>query len=763
VPEHYRCPQGHRWEASPSADPNQTTDLQVLCPVCGAPGEVTPKSGPAAPPSEAETVAPLPNLELDSSSETHAPPAGAPAPGAGPAAPADLPVIPGYEILGRVGAGGMGQVYKARHVRLDRVVALKVIQPERLGSPDAVRRFYREARAAARLVHPNLVTVYDVDEAGGVHFLAMEYVDGVDLGRQVRERGPLPVARACEYARQAADGLQHVHERGLVHRDIKPANLLLSPDGRQVKILDLGLARLDAAAPVGEGTSELTQSGTLMGTPAFLAPEQARDARRADIRSDLYSLGCTLYYLLTGRQPFPGQSLAEVIVQHQLDEPESVTKLRPDVPAGVAAVLRRLMAKRPEDRYQTPAEAAVALAPFCPAPSSVPTLDLAAPGPAALAPAPPEPPTARYSGSSLRMKRLPPLDPGRARRRLLVLAGGAVLWPLLCCGGCTALWLFGHRPATSSGSRAVLTVPATPPFLDTRAEKRDVGREMRGQEAGLKKHEAVLKKAAEMAARIHRRAAERAEGYDKAIDELTEAIRQHPEATSLYQTRGRFYCQRGLARNDREDFDRAVADFTQAINREPTSHQHYNYRQWAHLLREDADAALADITKAIGLRPREATLYSNRAEVYLTLEEDPDAALADLERALRIDPRLADAYALRAAVHNARREYDEAIADANKAIDELGYPPGNLLPTRNSAFEARGYARLKKDDLDGALADLNRAIDQAPYNARPYLLRSEVYAKKGDKERAEKDYAEAVRRDPRLKKKKDNKPEWIPL
>jgi tRNA A-37 threonylcarbamoyl transferase component Bud32 len=269
-----------------------------------------------------------------------------------------------YVLLDRLGEGGMGQVYKARHRHLGRVVALKVIRKEKLRSPGAVRRFYREAQAAAHLSHPNIVVAYDADRSGNTHYLAMEYVEGQDLARLVKERGPLPVAAACDYVRQAALGLQHAFERGMVHRDVKPHNLLVTATrdgGAAVKVLDMGLARLEGLT--GQELA-LTQSGAILGTPDFLAPEQALDAHTADTRSDLYSLGCTLYYLLAGRAPFRAGSLTEVLLKHQTEEPAPLEGLRPDVPPGVAAVVRRLMAKKPEDRFQTPAELAGALAPF---------------------------------------------------------------------------------------------------------------------------------------------------------------------------------------------------------------------------------------------------------------------------------------------------------------------------------------------------------------------------------------------------------------
>ncbi len=272
--------------------------------------------------------------------------------------------LAGYEILGPLGEGGMGRVFKARHGRLNRVVALKVIRPEQLAKPDTVRRFQREARAAARLAHPNIVQIYDAAETEGTHFLVMEYVPGRDLADLIRRRGPLPVPLAGHYVRQVSLALQHAHERGLVHRDIKPANLLLSTDGTQVKVLDMGVARFLQPDETDFPAGDLTRTGAVMGTPAYLAPEQARDARRVDIRGDIYSLGCTLYQLLSGQLPFRGESLAEVVLGHQLMEPPPLDRVRSDVPPQVQAVLRKMMAKRPEDRYQTPQDVAEALAAF---------------------------------------------------------------------------------------------------------------------------------------------------------------------------------------------------------------------------------------------------------------------------------------------------------------------------------------------------------------------------------------------------------------
>jgi serine/threonine protein kinase len=263
-----------------------------------------------------------------------------------------FPVIPGYEVLSELGRGGMGVVYKARHRRLGRWVALKVIRKDRWLDPDAIRRFEWEAKAAARLAHPNLVVLYDADAAGDTHFLAMECLDGTDLGRLVKRDGPLPISDACKYLLQACRGLQYAHERGLIHRDIKPANLMATTSDRCLKILDLGLARHIIAEEL-EARSFETPSGFVLGTPDFLAPEQALDARLVDPRSDIYSLGCTFYYLLTGQVPFPGGTIMQKLLRHREEEPLSMVHLRPELPRALVSLVAVMLAKRPEERPQT--------------------------------------------------------------------------------------------------------------------------------------------------------------------------------------------------------------------------------------------------------------------------------------------------------------------------------------------------------------------------------------------------------------------------
>ncbi len=258
-----------------------------------------------------------------------------------------------FEVLAHLATGGMGAVYRARDTETGREVALKILPPELAAKPALRERFKREARAAAQLSHENIVALYEVGEINDLLFLALEYVDGIDLHHYVARRGPLEPDEARDILTQAARALAHFHEQGLVHRDIKPANFLIAhPDGRLVvKLTDLGLARAHR-----DNEFRVTRAGRTVGTIDYMAPEQARDSGRADIRSDLYALGCTLYHMLAGHAPFPDGSLSERVYKHAEDEPADISARRPEVPADLVAVLRRLLRKDPADRYQSPQE-----------------------------------------------------------------------------------------------------------------------------------------------------------------------------------------------------------------------------------------------------------------------------------------------------------------------------------------------------------------------------------------------------------------------
>jgi formylglycine-generating enzyme required for sulfatase activity len=257
----------------------------------------------------------------------------------------------------------MGTVFLARNTLMGRMEVLKVVSGHLVNRRGVIDRFLGEIRNAAKLLHPNIVAAYTAIQLGESLVLAMEYVEGLDLSRLVKAKGPLPVANACSYVHQAALGLQHAHEHGMVHRDIKPSNLMLAKQGNRgvVKVLDFGLAKITSEGAVDGG---LTHEGQMLGTPDYIAPEQISNARRADIRADIYSLGCTLYYLLTGKPPFQGDSLYDILQAHHSTDAAPLNLVRPEVPVELAALVAKMMAKEPARRFQEPKEVAQALLPF---------------------------------------------------------------------------------------------------------------------------------------------------------------------------------------------------------------------------------------------------------------------------------------------------------------------------------------------------------------------------------------------------------------
>ena len=267
-----------------------------------------------------------------------------------------------YTVIDKIGQGGMGLVVKARHRVMQRIVAIKILSANTVRSPDAVRRFHREVEAAARLDHPNIVTAFDADQANGTHFMVMEYVDGHDLSSLIKQHGPLSVTRAMEMLLQVGKGLVFAHSQGVIHRDIKPANLLIDHAGT-VRILDLGLARVESS----DDLTDITGTGQIMGTIDYMAPEQALNTRTADHRADIYSFGCTLWFLITGKSVFGGDSALAKLLEHREGAIPSLIGTRVDLePTNLRAVaadeiICKMLAKRPEDRYQSMAEVVTAL------------------------------------------------------------------------------------------------------------------------------------------------------------------------------------------------------------------------------------------------------------------------------------------------------------------------------------------------------------------------------------------------------------------
>lgn len=281
-------------------------------------------------------------------------------------------VVGDYKIQDRIGSGQSAGVYKAVHTS-GQVVALKVLPGSKARDSNSLNRFQREGRLLTQLDHPNAVRAFQVGQGGGVHFIVMEHLEGETLDTVLERRKKLPSGEAVRLVHQAYQGLQHLHEKRMVHRDLKPANLMLTPPPKTdtlastVKILDIGLGRelFDEASPATQDL-HLTGEGALLGTPDYLAPEQARDARTSDIRADIYSLGCVLYRLLTGRPPFTDKNVMTQMVKHATAPVTPVREFVPEVPVGLSAAVDRLLAKKPDDRPQTPGEAAELIAPFLP-------------------------------------------------------------------------------------------------------------------------------------------------------------------------------------------------------------------------------------------------------------------------------------------------------------------------------------------------------------------------------------------------------------
>jgi serine/threonine protein kinase len=265
-----------------------------------------------------------------------------------------------YQLLAHIASGGMGVVYKARDEQLGRIVALKVLDPELAKNPILVERFQREARHAARLNHKNIVILYESDQADGYYYLSMEYIEGIDLADYIRRKGQLDPEEARRILIQACKALEHAHSHKITHRDIKPSNFLLAnEEGRcRVKLTDFGLARLASEV---EEDRRVTRAGTTVGTVDYMAPEQARDSGSADIRSDIYSLGCSFYHMLAGQPPFGEGTLGERIYKHIAADPPDVRQFNPAVTASLWTILRRMLAKHPDDRFQTPTELIQAL------------------------------------------------------------------------------------------------------------------------------------------------------------------------------------------------------------------------------------------------------------------------------------------------------------------------------------------------------------------------------------------------------------------
>jgi serine/threonine protein kinase/tetratricopeptide (TPR) repeat protein len=703
---------------------------------------------------------------------------------AGTSLPPELTAHPRYQLLEPLGSGGMGAVYKARHRLMERTVALKVINPNLVCRPEAVERFEREVRAAARLSHPNIVTAFDAEQAGGAHFLVMEFVEGTSLGRLVENQRPLPVARACLYVRQAALGLEHAFEHGMVHRDIKPDNLLLTPKGR-VKILDFGLARFLSES---EPTGKLTQVGMLMGTPDYMPPEQAGSAHTADIRADIYSLGCTLYHLLTGRPPFAGGTLVQKLAAHLQQTPRPLDKVRPNVPPGLARVVERMLAKNPAERFQRPAEVAQALLPF-----------------------------ARQAA--------PPPTPQRGHRRLVwVTALAAALVIALSLGG-----LAVYRIATDKGTLVIETDDPDVEvvikkggeqvqILDLKTNEKielksgSYALELSGGKDGLKlsTSEFTLGRGDRRTVRVYREGpralvrkkdAEPAETgkkvtelleqartllasnqAERALAACTDALRLDPDSAAVFVLRSRanavlnrledtirdctqalrlgakekadLYVRRSWAHLNSQAYDQCIADADaalQLVGQDLAAEEARANRGWAFYWQGRYAQALADFDEAIRRESPNALLHLCRSLIHVKLGNDTQAK-ADWKKALELDPKIAGHVLARKVPQQIveaatqpppvppvaardREKAGESLKRAQEEYEGKHYQEAinacseavRLDPTNPFAFRLRGGALVQLGRFKEAIPDYTQAIRLNPNEPQSYINRSHAF------------------------------------
>ncbi|MEE8443338.1 MAG: tetratricopeptide repeat protein, partial [Dehalococcoidia bacterium] len=544
--------------------------------------------------------------------------------------------IGSYRILERIAAGGQATVYRAWDSRTGQVVALKVMHEHLVHDPSYLERFVREARLAASISHPNIVRIFEVDQAGETYYMSLEYLP-LSLHDLIRAEGRMPIERAVDIAHQIALGLAAAHERGIVHRDIKPQNILIDPSGT-VKVTDFGISRaVDLAT--------MTRTGAVMGTPHYMSPEQAK-GERVDIRSDLYSLGIALFEMLTGELPFNAETPWEVIRKHIEAQPTPVRRLHADIPQSVERIVTRCMEKDPSHRFQTPQELASALAQAIP---GIVTAD--ATRPASPSPRPTQPPQAQERAT--RPAQAPPQPSPQpipqpkkgSSGRIFTVGGiiGAIVILVIVRFGVSAIQDAFFEPTPFPLPTRTTPLPAFKPaviptatptteldFLSEADQHYNTG--IQFQEQGL---------------------------HERAMAEFDQAISLNPQDGDAYLNRGFAYYSLG-------DLDIAIRDFTQAIRLNPQDAQAYTNRGSAYYELERYERAIRDYEQAISIDPQFADVYYNRGLAYLYLP-DLKRAIQDFSTALDFNSGDADAYAYRGLAYTHLSMGTEAQKDFEQA------------------------------------------------------------------------------------------------
>jgi serine/threonine protein kinase/Tfp pilus assembly protein PilF len=599
-----------------------------------------------------------------------------------------------YEVLGRIGQGGMGIVLKAYDTPLKRIVAVKVLMPALAGNAVAKRRFEREAQAAAAVCHEHVVTIHAVDEAAGLPYLVMQLIAGQSLQQKLSRDGPLGLKETLRIGMQIASGLAAAHAQGLVHRDIKPANILLENGVARVKITDFGLAR-------AIDDTSLSQSGIVAGTPTYMSPEQAR-GEPIDHRTDLFSLGSVLYAMCTGQAPFRAESTVAILRKVSDEPPRPVRALNPDVPEWLAQTIAKLMAKDPAERYQTAAEVADLLARRLAAVQQ----------PAALEP-------------TATLLPVPPLRVDRHGNRMTLASLVAVIVAL---GALAVWWVVHSRPAPDTqASSAPIRAAATQP-APTAATPEKVTRPTAAAEIQ------AAKSADQMAAGAE---ASRRGDAVQAVVHYTNAVQLDPTSTGPLLARAGEYI------GDRfKNWPGAIADTTEAIRIDPRSAEAYAVRAVAEERSGDHHRAIADANEALRIEPTQRYAYAARGSAYNSLREW-DRAIADLDEALRQTPNASWLLAIRSWAYRSKGDLDHALADINRAIE--------LDPAVADFWLRRGQIRARKNDFVHALDDLNESLRKGSATDRPALLRerSEVQSSLHKFDAAIADLTEAIQLDPK--------------
>lgn len=664
-----------------------------------------------------------------------------------------------YQLLNCIGQGGMGVVYLAKHLTMERTVAVKILTPAFVGNADAIRRFRREVKASAKLSHPNIVAAFDAGEANGTHFLVTEYVEGQNLSRYVRNRGPMSASEGVELLLQIADGLAHAHARGTIHRDIKPSNLMLTTEG-SVKILDMGLARLnESLGEDGPAADEpLTGSDIVLGTVGYMAPEQAFDPQGVDGRADIYGLGATLHFLLTGREMYAGKSRMETLLAHRDGAIPDLCTVRRDVPASLDAVFQKMVAKNKTQRYSTIEALQEDLIACREAISN-----------------------ASSTGSSIprRADRFHTLG----ARSAAVAACLVVVVPLIFA----AIGRFSQSPPETQGRMPPSQPPSFSPASSAAANGTTPSNSISKQVTALCREANDLWRDGQFdlaietcdraldldpnsaLAYLHRAKAHNGKKeYEVAIGDASAAIQLDPQIASAYGNRGwanhqllryqdairdykeavrhgartaQTYSNLGYCYTQIDEHKLAIESFNQALDIDSKYLFALRYRGWAYDAISDFDRAIQDYTAAIELGDADGFGHANRGYCYYSTK-NLGQAIDDLTVAVQLNPDSHFAHDFLGRSYQGISNFDRAIKHYTEAI-RLGRKPATMYANRGVCFAANG-------DFASAIRDYDQAIQIDPDYAFAYLCRSNAHRSQGDLDLAQTDRARALKLDPGL-------------